>query len=142
MKTDFIKHNEITRDWFVVDAAGQTLGRLASNVAQVLRGKNKPFFTPHANMGDFVVVINADKIAVTGAKEVAKKYWRHSGFVGHHKELSLSKMREVHPDRIIRHAVKGMLPHNRLGRCMIKALKIYIGPEHPHQAQQPQPLEF
>ncbi len=142
MKTVSIKEKDIKRDWFVVDAADQNLGRLASRVAQVLRGKSKPDFTPHMNMGDFVVVVNAEKVTVTGAnKEIEKTYWSHSGYPGGGKAVTMEVMRQKHPERIIQNAVKGMLPHNRLGRNMIAALKVYAGPDHPHAAQLPKTLE-
>ena len=137
MLTSSIKKNEIKRDWFIVDADNQTLGRLASEIAQVIRGKKKPNYTPNLDMGDFVVVINAEKVAVTGNKEEQKKYFSHSGFPGSEKEVSLSSLRRKHPERIIYNAVKGMLPHNRLGRKLIKHLKVYTGTEHPHVSQQP-----
>ena len=137
MLTSSIKKDEIKRDWFVVDADNQTLGRLASEIAQVIRGKKKPNFTPNLDMGDFVVVINAEKVMVTGSKEEQKKYFSHSGFPGGEKEVSLSSLRQKHPERIIYNAVKGMLPHNRLGRKLIKHLKVYTGTEHPHVSQQP-----
>mgnify|MGYP001189445047 CR=1 FL=1 len=137
MLTSSIKKDEIKRDWFIVDADNQTLGRLASEIAQVIRGKKKPNYTPNLDMGDFVVVINAEKVAVTGNKEEQKKYFSHSGFPGGEKEVSLSSLRRKHPERIIYNAVKGMLPHNRLGRKLIKHLKVYTGTEHPHVSQQP-----
>jgi len=137
MLTSSIKKDEIERDWFVVDAENQTLGRLASEIAQVIRGKKKPYYTPNLDMGDFVVVINAEKVVVTGSKEEQKKYFSHSGFPGGEKEVSLSSLRRKHPERIIYNAVKGMLPHNRLGRKLIKHLKVYTGSEHPHSSQQP-----
>ena len=137
MLTSSIKKDEIKRDWFVVDAENQTLGRLASEIAQVIRGKKKPYYTPNLDMGDFVVVINAEKVVVTGSKEEQKKYFSHSGFPGGEKEVSLSSLWSKHPERIIYNAVKGMLPHNRLGRKLIKHLKVYTGSEHPHSSQQP-----
>ncbi len=137
MWTSSIKKDEIKRDWFIVDADNQTLGRLASEIAQVIRGKKKPNYTPNLDMGDFVVVINAEKVVVTGSKEEQKKYFSHSGFPGGEKEVSLSSLRQKHPERIIYNAVKGMLPHNRLGRKLIKHLKVYTGTEHPHVSQQP-----
>ena len=137
MLTSSIKKDEIKRDWFVVDAENQTLGRLASEIAQVIRGNKKPYYTPNLDMGDFVVVINAEKVVVTGSKEEQKKYFSHSGFPGGEKEVSLSSLRSKHPERIIYNAVKGMLPHNRLGRKLIKHLKVYTGSEHPHSSQQP-----
>ena len=142
METTSIKQNEIVRDWYLVDADGQTLGRLVSKVAQLIRGKSKPHFTPHMDMGDFVIVINAEKVSVTGNKEEDKKYWHHTGFPGGQKESSLKRMRNDHPERIIANAVKGMLPHNRLGRKLNKHLKVYAGTEHPHAAQSPQTVEL
>ena len=142
MLTSSIKKDEIKRDWFLVDAKDQTLGRLASEIAQVIRGKKKPFYTPNLDMGDFVVVINAEKIFLTGNKEEQKTYFKHSGYPGGDKEVSLSKVRENNPEKIIYNAVKGMLPHNRLGRQMMRNLKIYSGPDHPHSSQQPKVMEF
>ena len=142
MKTTSVRSNEINRDWFVVDAEGHTLGRLASEIAQILRGKKKPFFTPHMDMGDFVVVINADKIKVSGKKEEDKSYFRHSGYPGGITQISLKQVRQVYPERIIMNAVKGMLPHNRLGRKLLTHLKIYAGNIHPHAAQKPQTITF
>lgn len=135
MKTNSIKASEITRDWYLIDAEGKTLGRLASNIAQVIRGKKKPFFTPHMDMGDFVVVVNAEKVSVTGSKETDKKYFRHSGYPGAEKETPLKDMREKYPERIITNAVRGMLPKNKLGRKLLKHLKVYKGGDHPHAAQ-------
>ena len=142
MKTTSIRADEITRDWFVVDAEGQTLGRLASEIAQVLRGKKKPSYTPHMNMGDFVVVINAEKVKVSGKKEEDKTYFRHSGYPGGITLVNLKRVRQDHPERIIMNAVKGMLPHNSLGRKLLTHLKIYTGNIHPHAAQQPQTITF
>ncbi|MBC8213294.1 MAG: 50S ribosomal protein L13 [Candidatus Marinimicrobia bacterium] len=142
MRTESIKQSEISKSWFLVDAKDKPLGRLASSIAQLLRGKGKPFFTPHMNMGDFVVVINAEKVAVSGKKESDKQYWSHSGFPGGTKEVSLEKLRNTHPERIVANAVKGMLPHNRLGRQIFKQLKVYRGSEHPHEAQQPQVFDL
>tara|TARA_Y100001970_G_C14028596_1_gene747394 strand:- start:505 stop:945 length:441 start_codon:yes stop_codon:yes gene_type:complete len=142
MKTQSINVGEIVRDWFIVDAEGQTLGRLASEVAQIIRGKKKPFYTPHMDMGDFVVVINAEKIRVTGNKEEDKNYFSHSGYPGGTKNINLKKVRENYPERIIMNAVKGMLPHNRLGRKLLTHLKVYSGEIHPHSAQQPKVVIF
>lgn len=142
MKTYFIKDSEIQKKWFVVDADGKTLGRLCTHVAAILRGKNKPTFTPHADMGDNVIVINAGKVRLTGRKASQKKYYRHSGYPGGIKETKFSDMIQDKPERVIEHAVKGMLPHNRLGRAIMKHLKVYRGPEHRHQAQQPELLEL
>ena len=141
VKTYSIKKDEIQKDWFVVDANNKTLGRFASKIAQVLKGKHKPTYTPHMDMGDFVIVINAEKIRVSGKKEKQKKYFRHSGYPGGGRFKDLHTMRSAHPERIIEHAVKGMLPHNRLGRAMLRHLKVYKGSEHPHTAQQPRMLE-
>ena len=142
METTSIRVNEITRNWYIVDADGQILGRLASEVAQIIRGKKKPFFTPHMDMGDFVVVINAEKVKVTGNKEKDKTYFRHSGYPGGVTQINLRKVRQNFPERIITNAVKGMLPHNRLGRKLLTHLKVYSGELHPHSAQQPQPITF
>ncbi|MBM3188590.1 MAG: 50S ribosomal protein L13 [Chloroflexi bacterium] len=140
MKTYSAKASEIVRDWYVVDAAGQTLGRLATRIASVLRGKHKPSFSPNLDMGDFVIVINADKIAVTGRRLEQKYYYRHSLYPGGLTQVRMDRMLEKHPTRVIEHAVRGMLPKNRLGRQMIKKLKVYAGGSHPHEAQKPQPL--
>lgn len=142
MKTLSIKKDQISREWFIVDATNQNLGRLASNVAQVIRGKHKPFYTPNLDMGDFVIVVNADKVALSGKKSDMKKYWRHTGFPGGQKEVSFSQMNEKYPDRVITNAVKGMLPHNRLGRKLLTHLKVYSGDDHPHVSQEPKKLEF
>lgn len=141
-KTYVTKPEDIERNWYVVDASGQTLGRLASEVAQVVRGKHKPIYSPSVDVGDYVIVINAERIHVTGKKRDEKIYYRHSGYPSGLKEVPLGRMLEEHPTRVIRRAVKGMLPKNRLGRKMLKKLKVYAGPEHPHEAQQPEPLEF
>ena len=140
METTSIRVNEITRNWYIIDADGQILGRLASEVAQIIRGKKKPFFTPHMDMGDFVVVINAEKVKVTGNKEKDKTYFRHSGYPGGVTQINLRKVRQNFPERIITNAVKGMLPHNRLGRKLLTHLKVYSGEVHPHAAQQPQTI--
>ena len=142
METTSIRVNEITRNWYIVDADGQILGRLASEVAQIIRGKKKPFFTPHMDMGDFVVIINAEKVKVTGNKEKDKTYFRHSGYPGGVTQINLRKVRQVFPEKIITNAVKGMLPHNRLGRKLLTHLKVYSGELHPHAAQQPQTITF
>ncbi len=141
MKTKTLKLNEINKDWWIADAEGQTLGRFASKIAQVLRGKHKPEFSPHLDMGDCVIVINADKIKVSGKKETNKTYFRHSGYPGGESETSLQELRQKFPERIIENAVKGMLPHNRLGRSIYGHLKVYVGDKHPHDAQQPKVLE-
>jgi large subunit ribosomal protein L13 len=136
------KPEDIQRDWYVVDARGQTLGRLASEIARIVRGKHKPIYSPSADVGDYVIVINAEKVLVTGRKLDQKMYHRHSGYPGGLKQVSLRRMLEEHPTRVVEHAVRGMLPKNRLGRKMAKKLKVYAGPEHPHEAQQPEPLEL
>lgn len=142
MQTKSYSAEEVQRRWYVVDAEDVVLGRLSSRVAAILRGKNKPTFTPNADTGDFVVVVNAEKVKVTGNKEETKVYHRYTGYVGGLKSVSLRKQRETHPERVIAHAVKGMLPKGPLGRKMFKKLKVYAGPEHPHKAQQPEPLKF
>lgn len=139
-KTYYPKEREITRNWFVVDASGEILGRLASRIARVLLGKHKPTFTPGVELGDFVVVVNAGKLRVTGKKLTEKMYYHHSGYPGGLKTISLREQLVKHPDRVVRAAVWGMLPHNKRGRQVIKMLKIYAEAEHPHQAQQPKPL--
>jgi large subunit ribosomal protein L13 len=130
------------REWYVVDAEGQTLGRLATVVAQVLRGKTKPTFTPHMDMGDYVIVINAGKVVVTGGKATGKKYYSHSGYLGHLKTVPFNEMMEKHPTFAVRAAVRGMLPRNRLGADMLSKLKVYAGDKHPHAAQQPKELRI
>ena len=130
------------RDWYVVDAEGRTLGRLATRIADALRGKRKPEYTPHIDTGDFVVVVNAEKIVVTGSKLESKRYYRHSGYPGGLRSRTLAEMLERRPEEVIRKAVKGMLPRNRLGRAQLTKLKVYAGPDHPHAAQQPQPFEL
>ena len=140
MKTYSAKTSEIERQWYVVDAEGQTLGRLATRIADTLRGKRKPEFTPHVDTGDFVVVVNAEKITVTGNKLQAKMYHRHSGYPGGLRSRTLAEQLDRRPTEVIRKAVKGMLPRNRLARQQLTKLKVYTGPEHPHGAQNPQPL--
>jgi large subunit ribosomal protein L13 len=140
MKTFSAKAGEVNHDWFVVDAADKTLGRLASEIAHRLRGKHKPEYTPHVDTGDYIVVINAEKIRVTGAKSKDKIYHHHTGYPGGIKSISFEKLIEKAPERVIQGAVKGMLPRNPLGRAMFKKLKVYAGTEHPHAAQQPQVL--
>ena len=142
MKTITPKLTDIQRRWWVVDAEDKVLGRLASEIAQILRGKHKPMFTPHLDTGDFVVVINADKVRLTGNKAEQKAYFRHSGYMGGERFIPFKTMLEKHPDRVIELAVKGMLPKNNLGRLMRRKLKVYAGPNHPHEAQQPEKLEF
>jgi len=141
-KTYVTKNEDIEREWYVVDAAGQTLGRLATQVAHVLRGKHKPIYSPSADVGDYVIVVNADKIHVTGRKLDQKIYYRHTGYPGGLKEITLRDLLQKHPTRVIEHAVRGMLPKNRLGRRMFRKLKVYVGPDHPHAAQQPKPMEL
>ncbi len=141
MKTYSPKSADIQRQWFVVDAAGLTLGRLATQVAMTLRGKHKPMYTPHADTGDFVIVVNADKVVLTGRKEDQKVYYRHSGYPGGIKEITAGKLRQRFPERLVENAVRGMLPKNSLGRQLYRKLKVYAGPDHPHQSQQPAPLE-
>jgi large subunit ribosomal protein L13 len=141
MKTYTAKPGEIERRWYVVDAEGRTLGRLATRIADQLRGKNKPQFTPHVDTGDFVVVVNAEKIAVTGKKLDEKIYYRHSGYPGGLKERTLREQLDRRPTEVLRLAVKGMLPKNKLAARQLTKLKIYAGPEHPHTAQSPEPLE-
>ena len=142
MSTVSAKPETVKRGWYVVDAAGKTLGRLASEVARRLRGKHKPEYTPHVDTGDYIVIINAEKIRVTGNKAADKKYYQHTGYVGNLKTITFEKLRDKAPERIIEHAVKGMLPKNPLGRAMYSKLKVYAGPEHRHTAQQPQPLDI
>lgn len=142
MRTVSAKAEEIQRDWYVVDANGKTLGRLATQIATILRGKHKSVFTPHVDCGDYVVVVNAEKIHVTGRKLTQKKYYRHSGYPGGLRETVLKDQLKKFPTRVIEHAVKGMLPKNRLGRQVYKKLKVYAGPNHPHKAQQPLSLEM
>ncbi len=139
MKTYSAKPGELAREWYVVDAEGKTLGRLATRIADTLRGKDKPQFTPHVDTGDFVVVVNAEKIAVTGKKLDDKIYYRHSGYPGGLKQRTLRDQLERRPTEVLRKAVKGMLPRNRLGAAQLRKLKVYAGPEHPHAAQQPEP---
>jgi large subunit ribosomal protein L13 len=141
-KTYVAKPGEVERKWYVVDAAGQTLGRLATQIATVLRGKHKVEYTPHEDVGDFVVVINAEKIKVTGRKLDQKQYYWHTGYPGGIRNISLRRQLELHPDRVIQHAVKGMLPRGPLARRQLRKLRVYAGPEHPHEAQQPEPLEL
>jgi large subunit ribosomal protein L13 len=142
MKTYVATPANRQRDWYVVDAEGQTLGRLATRIADALRGKRKPEYTPHCDTGDFIVVINAEKIRVTGDKLNQKRYWRHSGYPGGIKSRTLAEMLDRRPEEVIRKAVKGMLPRNRLARQQLTKLKVYAGPDHPHEAQQPKPMEI
>lgn len=140
MKTYSQKESEVQRDWYVIDATDQTLGRLATQIATLLRGKHKPTFSPNLDGGDFVVVVNAEKVHLTGRKPDQKMYYRHSGYPGGFKAIPYQRMLARHPDRILRFAVKGMLPKTRLGRRQLLKLKIYAGPTHPHAAQQPKPF--
>ncbi len=142
MRTYVATPSDRERSWVVVDAAGKTLGRLATQIADTLRGKRKPQYTPHIDVGDFVVVVNAERIAVTGNKRTDKRYYRHSGYPGGLKSRSLQEMLDRRPEEVIRLAVKGMMPRNRLARKQLTKLKVYAGPEHPHAAQQPAPLEL
>jgi large subunit ribosomal protein L13 len=142
MPTSMPKENEIVRTWHLVDAEGQVLGRLASRVAAILRGKHKPMFAPHLDVGDHVVVVNAEKVHLTGRKRQDKTYRWHTGYIGGLREVRADTMLRTHPERVIEWAVQGMLPKNRLGRAMAKKLKVYRGKNHPHQAQQPQALEL
>jgi len=142
VKTYALKAEDIERRWYVVDAEGQILGRLASEIAKILKGKHKPIYTPHMDTGDYVIVINAHKIKVTGRKMEQKFYYRHSGYPGGLTGISLAEQLEKHPTRVLEAAVRGMLPKNRLGRRMRKKLKVYAAPSHPHQAQQPEVLEL
>ena len=141
-KTYSAKAEEIERTWYVVDAEGKTLGRLATEIARILRGKHKPIYTPHVDTGDFVVIVNADKVRVTGKRLDQKMYYRTSGYMGGLKQTSLRTMLDTHPERVLQLAVKGMMPKNPLGRKMYKKLKVYATPDHPHAAQNPQPLEL
>ncbi len=136
------KPAEVERKWYVVDAEGKTLGRMASAVAAILRGKNKPTYTPHVDCGDYVIIINADKVAVTGKKRQDKIYKRHTGYPGGLRELTFEQLMEKHPEEVVRHAVKGMMPNGKLGRKMFKKLKVYAGPEHDHAAQKPEVLDI
>jgi len=142
VKTYTPKADEIERSWWVVDVADQPLGRVASEIARILRGKHKPMYTPHLDTGDYVVVLNAEKVRLTGRKADQKMYFRHSGYMGGNKEIPFRRMIETHPERVIERAVKGMLPKNNLGRQMRKKLRVYAGATHPHESNDPQPLEL
>jgi len=142
VKTYSVKQRDIKREWYLVDASGKVLGRLASRVASILKGKHKPTYSPHLDVGDHVIIINADKIKVTGKKFHQKMYYHHTGYPGGLRSVSFRKIFQEKPERILYHAIWGMLPHNRLGRKMIKKLRIYAGAEHPHQAQKPKVLEL
>ena len=140
--THYAKPGEVERKWVLIDADGVTLGRLATKAAMILRGKNKPQYTPHTDTGDFVIIINADKIVLSGNKAESKSYWRYSGWLGGLKTESFKEAMAKHPERVVEHAVKGMLPHNTLGRKQGMKLKVYAGPEHPHQAQNPVKIDM
>ena len=142
MKTYNATAQNVEREWFIIDAEGQTLGRLSTEVAHRLRGKHKPVYTPHVDTGDYIVIVNAEKIHVTGRKLQDKMYYHHTGYIGNLKSTSLGKLLQEHPTRAIEKAVKGMLPKNSLGRAMFKKLKVFAGPEHPHAAQQPKELKL
>jgi len=142
VKTYTARAEDLEREWFLVNAEGKTLGRLASEIAQVLRGKHKPIYTPHLDCGDYVIVVNAEKVQVTGRKLDQKMYYRHTGYPGGIKSISLRNQLQKHPERVLQAAVRGMLPKNRLGRKMLKKLKVYAGDSHPHKAQQPKSLEL
>jgi len=142
MSSFIAKPHEVEKKWYVIDAEGQTLGRLASEIASILRGKKKPVYTPHVDTGDYVIVINAEKVEVTGKKRKEKIYKRHSGYPGGLKEITFEKLQAKNPEEIIRHAVKGMMPNGRLGRQMFKKLRVYAGPEHGHTAQKPEAWVF
>ena len=142
MKTFSAKPESVKRDWYVIDATDKVLGRLSTEIARRLRGKHKPEYTPHVDTGDYIIVINAEKVRVTGTKESDKMYHHHTGYIGSLKSTNLAKLRQDHPERIIQRSVKGMLPKNALGRAMFKKLKVYAGDSHQHAAQQPQPLEI
>ena len=142
MKTFTAKPAEVKRDWYVVDATDKVLGRLSSEIARRLRGKHKPEYTPHVDTGDYIIVVNAAKVRVTGNKRSDKVYYRHSGYIGGIKSITLEKLLKKAPERVIEHAIKGMLPKNPLGRAMYRKLKVFAGPEHRHAAQQPRPLDI
>ena len=142
MSTYYAKKGEVSREWLLIDAEGQVLGRVASLAAQILKGKLKPQYTPHIDTGDYLVIINADKIKVTGTKAIDKVYFRHSGYPGGLKQETFAQAMARHPERVIERAVRGMLPKNTLGRAMGKKLKVYAGPEHPHRAQSPRPISM
>ena len=142
MKTFSAKPETVKRDWYVIDATDKVLGRLSTEIARRLRGKHKPEYTPHVDTGDYIVVINAEKVRFTGTKENDKMYHHHTGYIGSLKSTNLAQLRKDHPERIIQSSVKGMLPKNPLGRAMYRKLKVYSGPDHKHAAQQPKPLDF
>ena len=142
MKTFSAKHHDIDRNWYLVDAQNKTLGRLSTEIAKRLRGKHKPIYTPHVDTGDYIVVVNASKIRVTGNKMTDKVYYKHTGYIGNLKSENLETMLEKYPEKVLMKSVRGMLPKNKLGRAMIKKLRVFAGPEHTHIAQQPEPLEL
>lgn len=142
MKTYYAKPLEVEREWVVIDATDQVLGRVAAKAARILKGKHKPQYTPHVDTGDFVIIVNAEKIRVTGTKATSKEYYRHSGYPGGLKKETFTEAMNKHPERVIEHAVKGMLPKNTLGRAQGKKLKVYVGPEHPHGAQKPREIKM
>ena len=142
MKTYSAKPETVKRDWYVIDATDKVLGRLSTEIARRLRGKHKPEYTPHVDTGDYIIVVNAEKVRVTGNKETDKMYHHHTGYIGSLKSTNLAKLRQEHPERVIQHSVKGMMPKNALGRAMFKKLKVYAGDQHNHAAQQPRPLEI
>lgn len=144
LPTKFMSKEKAAEDqhWVVIDAEGQTLGRLATKVATLLRGKHRPEWSPHVDCGDFVVVVNSEKVLLTGQKVAQKKYFRHSGYIGHMKEVTAGRMLETHPERVIQAAVRGMLPKTKLGRAMFKKLKVYVGASHPHEAQKPEAISL
>lgn len=142
MKTYYAKPLEVEREWVIIDATDQVLGRVAAKAAHILKGKHKPQYTPHVDTGDFVIIVNADKIRMTGTKATSKEYYRHSGFPGGLKMETFAEAMQKHPERVIEHAVKGMLPKNTLGRKQGKKLKVYVGPEHPHAAQKPREIKM
>ena len=142
MKTYMPTASKIERKWYVIDAADQTLGRLATQIATVLRGKHKPIYTPYLDTGDYVIVVNAEQVKVTGKKLEEKIYWHHTGWVGGQKKTTLKRMLQIHPERVVEHAVKGMLPKGPLGRQMYRKLHVYAGPEHPHAAQKPEEMKI
>ena len=142
MRTTYIKASEIDKKWFIVDATDKTLGRLSSKVAQILKGKNKPYYTPHMDMGDFVIIINADKVKLTGKKESTKDYFKHTNYPGGAKNISIKILKEKKPEFILTNSIKGMLPHNRLGKKILTHLKVYAGDVHPHTSQKPVQLEL
>ena len=142
MKTYMPTASKIERKWYVIDAADQTLGRLATQIATVLRGKHKPIYTPYLDTGDYVIIINAEQVKVTGKKLEEKIYWHHTGWIGGQKKTTLKRMLQIHPERVVEHAVKGMLPKGPLGRQMYRKLHVYAGPEHPHAAQKPEEMKI